>query len=55
MFHSIQFNQTFSVPDTVLSSIHIVKDIISNTSHITGHDILKTIHISNTVIKLTFI
>ena len=55
MFHSIQFNQTFSVPDTVSSSIHRVKDIISNTSYITGHDILKTIYFSNTAITFTFI
>ena len=55
MYHSIQFNQIFSVPDTVLSSTRRVRDIIPNTLHVTGHDILKTSFISNTAITLTFI
>lgn len=55
MYHSIQFNQIFSAPDTVLSSILGVYNVIPNTLFITGHDILKIILTSHTATPLTFI
>lgn len=52
MYHSIQFNHILSAPDTILYFIPGVRDIISTTLLITGHDILKIILTSHTVIPL---
>lgn len=54
MYHSIQFNQIFSVPDTILSSILGITDIITTTLLFTGWDILKIILTSYTAVVLMF-
>lgn len=55
MYHSIQFNQIFSTPDTILASIIGIIDIIPNTLLISGHDILKIALTGHTSVRLTFI
>lgn len=55
MYRSIQFNQIFSAPDTILASIIGITDSIPNTLLITGHDILKITLTRHTSVRLTFI